>query len=77
MLSALDKLEEPPSLIALRAAVTARLPRVDLPELLLEIHARTGFAGRASVAAGDAGWTGTAPSGLRRIGVGRRARCAD
>ena len=45
VLSALDKLEEPPSLIALRAAVTARLPRVDLPELLLEIHARTGFAG--------------------------------
>ena len=25
-------------------AVAARLPRVDLPELLLEIHARTGFA---------------------------------
>jgi TnpA family transposase len=45
VLSALDKLEEPPSLIALRAAVTARLPRVDLPELLLEIHARTGLAG--------------------------------
>ena len=45
VLSALDKLEEPPSLIALKAAVAARLPRVDLPELLLEMHARTGFAG--------------------------------
>jgi TnpA family transposase len=45
VLSALDKLEELPSLIALRAAVAARLPRVDLPELLLEMHARTGFAG--------------------------------
>ena len=38
-------LEEPASLVALRSAVVARLPRVDLPELLLEIHARTGFAG--------------------------------
>jgi TnpA family transposase len=44
-LSALDKLEEPASLIALKAAVAALLPRVDLPELLLEMHARTGFAG--------------------------------
>jgi hypothetical protein len=31
-------------LVALRTAVAARLPRVDLPEILLEIHARTGFA---------------------------------
>lgn len=45
VLSPIDKLEEPPSLIALKAAVAARLPRVDLPELLLEMHARTGFAG--------------------------------
>src|SRR5262249_62245138 len=44
VLSPLEKLEEPPSLVALRAAVAARLPRVDLPELLLEIMARTGFA---------------------------------
>jgi TnpA family transposase len=44
VLSPLDKLEEPPSLISLKAAVAARLPRVDLPELLLEMHARTGFA---------------------------------
>lgn len=43
-LSALDKLEEPASLVALRAAVQARMPRLDLPELLLEVHARTGFA---------------------------------
>ena len=40
----LDTLEEPPSLLQLRAAVFARLPRVDLPEVLLEIHARTGLA---------------------------------
>ncbi len=43
VLSPLDKLEEPPSLVALRAAVDARMPRVDLPELVLEINARTGF----------------------------------
>ena len=42
----LDKLEEPPSLMALRAAVEARLPRLDLPELILEVHTRTGFADR-------------------------------
>jgi TnpA family transposase len=41
--TALDKLEEPPSLRTLRDHVLARLPRVDLPEGLLEIHARTGF----------------------------------
>jgi hypothetical protein len=43
-LTGLEKLEEPPSLRMLRDHVLARLPRVDLPELLLEIHARTGFA---------------------------------
>jgi len=42
----LDKIEEPPSLVALRAAVEARLPQVDLPELILEMQARTGFADR-------------------------------
>ncbi len=41
ILSALDKLEEPPSLLALREAVTARLPRIDLPEVLLEVATRT------------------------------------
>jgi len=40
----LEKIEEPPSLVALRAATDARLPRLDLPELILEIHARTKFA---------------------------------
>jgi hypothetical protein len=43
-LSPLDKLDEPASLIELREQVAARLPRVDLPEVLLEIHAHTGFA---------------------------------
>jgi hypothetical protein len=39
----LDKLEESPSCIALRKAVKSLLPRVDLPETLLEIHFLTGF----------------------------------
>jgi hypothetical protein len=43
-LTGLDKLEEPASLVTLRDHVLAKLPQVDLPEVLLEIHARTGFA---------------------------------
>ena len=45
ILTGLDRLEEPSSLVALRQSVSDRLPQVDLPELLLEIDARTGFAG--------------------------------
>jgi TnpA family transposase len=44
VLTGLDRIEEPSSLIALRQEIAARLPHVDLPELLLEIDARTGFA---------------------------------
>jgi hypothetical protein len=44
IVSNLDKLEEPASLVALREHVAARLPRVDLPEVLLEVHSWTGFA---------------------------------
>jgi hypothetical protein len=44
VLSGLDKLDEPPSLVALRTLVAQRLPRVELPELLLEVQAWTGFA---------------------------------
>jgi TnpA family transposase len=43
ILSALDKIDEPPSLIALRDAVAARMPHADLPEIMLEIAARAGF----------------------------------
>ena len=43
ILSGLDKLEEPPSLLYLRSRVEVLLPHIDLPELLLEIHLRTGF----------------------------------
>lgn len=40
----LEKLDEPLSLIQLNKQVSELLPKVDLTELLLEIHARTGFA---------------------------------
>ena len=43
VLSPFDKLDEPASLIELRKKVASMLPRVDLPELILEIAARTGF----------------------------------
>jgi hypothetical protein len=39
-----DKLEKLPSLTRLNRLVNELLPKVDLTELLLEIHARTGFA---------------------------------
>ncbi|KMQ79925.1 Mobile element protein [Candidatus Burkholderia pumila] len=43
VLSPLDRLDEPPTLKALRDEVRARMPRVDLPEIVLEIAVRTGF----------------------------------
>jgi hypothetical protein len=66
VLCALDKLEEPPSLVALKAAVAARLPRVDWPELLLEMHARTGFAGGFSHASEGSARAGGRHQHLRR-----------
>ena len=42
-LSPLEKLEVPESLRVLKAQVAALLPRVDLPEALLEIHEKTDF----------------------------------
>jgi TnpA family transposase len=43
ILSPLEKNNEPESLIALRTAISERIPKVDLTEILLEITARTGF----------------------------------
>ncbi|WP_438388980.1 Tn3 family transposase [Actinopolyspora saharensis] len=51
-LDALDKLDEPDSLAALRECTAAMLPPVDLPELLLEIHAHTGFLSEFTHASG-------------------------
>ena len=44
IVSPLDKVEEPASLVARRTAIAGRWPRVDLPEILLEIAARTDVA---------------------------------
>jgi TnpA family transposase len=43
VLSPLDKMDEPASLVTLRVKVASMLPRVDLPELIIEVAARTGF----------------------------------
>jgi len=43
-LSPLEKLDEPPSLRTLRMKIKQLVPQADLPEVLLEIHRRTGFA---------------------------------
>ena len=48
VLTGLDKVEEQESLRLLRHRVARRQPLVDLPELLLEIQARTGFASEFS-----------------------------
>ena len=40
----LEALDEPDSLTQLRKQVEEFLPRVDLTELVLEMHAQTGFA---------------------------------
>jgi len=40
----LDKIDEPPSLKKLKEGVRSLLPKVDLTELLLEVHTHTGFA---------------------------------
>ncbi len=39
VLTGLDKIHEPASLVELRTLVQALMPRVDLPELLLEVNA--------------------------------------
>ncbi len=44
ILTGLDKLPESPSLKALKEQIATMLPHVDLPEVLLEVNARTGFA---------------------------------
>ncbi len=43
-LSALDRLDEPESLASLRQRVGELLPMIDLPDLLAEVAAWTGFA---------------------------------
>ena len=51
----LDELGEPDSLIDLRRWVDGLIPRVDLPEALLEVQAWTGFANEFPHISGDRG----------------------
>jgi TnpA family transposase len=44
IVTGLDKLDDPASLKLLRQQTQRLIPQVDLPELLMEIHAMTGFA---------------------------------
>lgn len=44
VLSPLDKLERPSSLVALQAAISVRMPKIDLPDVMLEVATRSGFA---------------------------------
>jgi TnpA family transposase len=44
VLSPLDKVERPPSLIALQSAISARMPKIDLPDVMLEVATRSDFA---------------------------------
>ena len=44
ILTPLDRLEEPKSLLTLRGRVNQRLPLMQLPEVVLEMHAQTNFA---------------------------------
>lgn len=57
-ISKLDRLEEPASLEELRNTLAAMIPRVDLPDLLLEIHARTGLADESDHVAEVSAWGG-------------------
>ena len=40
----LDRLDQQPSLLGLKSAMKARLPKVDLSDVLMEVENRTGFA---------------------------------
>ena len=50
--------------MALREAVKARLPRVDLPEILLEMAARTGFTEEFTHLSEREAWAADLPTSL-------------
>jgi hypothetical protein len=76
---AVDRLEgigEPESLTGLWETVAAMLPRVDLPDLLLEVHGWTGFLHKyVHAGSADSGWAGCR-SVWRRCWLPRRATSA-
>jgi hypothetical protein len=69
--SGLDKLEEPASLLQLRDDVKSLLPRVDLPEVLLEINQQTGFLEEFThISEGNARVQDLSTSLVRRLSCG-------
>lgn len=58
VVSNLDKLDKPPSLLRLREKVANLLPHVGLPTALLEVDAWTDFAGKFTPISGKAAHTG-------------------
>ena len=63
----LDKLEEPDSLKGLRTEVARRMPRVDLPDVVLEVMGRTGLVGHHKAATQQKNATAL----LHRLGYGQ------
>ena len=64
VLTPLDKLEEPPSLIELRDRVAALVPEVELPELLLEVNSWTGFTAEFTHLGEDNAWIESLPTSI-------------
>ena len=64
VLTPLDKLEEPPSLIEIRSRVAELVPEVDLPELLLEVNSWTGFADEFTHLGEDSAWIENLPTSV-------------
>ncbi len=64
VLTPLDKLEEPPSLIELRDRVAALVPEVELPELLLEVDSWTGFTTEFTHLGEDSAWIESLPTSV-------------
>lgn len=56
VLSPLDKLDAPASLLELRERIAALMPDVELPEILLEVNRWTGFAGEFTHLGEDSAW---------------------
>lgn len=66
-LTGVKAIEEPPSLVDLRKRAAAMLPRVDLPEVILEVMSwEPGIAASASTGPTSCGWS----CGVRKPGFG-------
>jgi len=78
-LAPLEAVPEPASLVALRELVARMMPRVDLPEVLLEVDAWTGYLGEfthTAMSGRDLG-CGTYPRRWRRCSSPRAATWAS